>query len=160
MDSLRVNVVYLSDVSSLSQNDLYVRRISHNAYPNISSGNSLLFLQIWFRERKGSWHTDVFSWCAYRRICCAYAIYRIFGIELGSLTLQIYIPTFLFLFLLLKSCPNSTMKYIFPQNSVFFRLIQPLITSLEPLTLFEFSLQKQRTNTLKITPKEPLLSPS
>ncbi len=74
MDSLRVNVVYLSDVSCLSQNDLYVRRISHNAYPNISSGNSLLFLQIWFRERKGSWHTDVFSWCAYRRIYCAYAI--------------------------------------------------------------------------------------
>lgn len=24
-----------------------------------------------------------FSWWAYRRICCAYAIYRIFGIELG-----------------------------------------------------------------------------
>lgn len=144
MDSLRVNVVYLSSVSCLSQNGLYVRRISHNEFPNINSGNSLLFLQIWFRERKGSWHTDVFSWCAYRRICCAYAIYRIFGIELGSLTLQIYIPAFLFLFLLLKSCPNSTMKYIFPKNSVFFRLIQPLITSLEPLTLFEFSLQKQK----------------
>lgn len=87
MDSLRVNVVYLSSVSCLSQNGLYVRRISHNEFPNISSGNSLLFLQIWFREGKGSWHTDVFSWCAYRRICCAYAIYRIFGIELGSLTL-------------------------------------------------------------------------
>ena len=83
MDSLRVNVVYLSDVSSLSQNDLYVRRISHNAYPNISSGNSLLFLQIRFRERRGSWHTDVFSWCAYRRIYCAYAIDHIFGNELG-----------------------------------------------------------------------------
>ena len=87
MDSLRVNVVYLSDVSCLSQNGLYVRRISHNAYPNISSCDSHLFLQLWGRERKGSWHTDVSNSCAYRRICCAYAIYHIFGIELGSLTL-------------------------------------------------------------------------
>lgn len=83
MDSLCVSLVYIPDVSCLSQNDFYGRRISRKAFPNISSCDSHLFLQLWGRERKGSWHTDVFSWCAYRRIYCAYAIDHIIGIELG-----------------------------------------------------------------------------
>lgn len=85
MACLRVSLVYLSDVSCLPQNDFYVRRISHNAFPNISSGNSHLFLQIWGRERKGSWHTDVFSWCAYRRICCSLHVCNVTGNELAQL---------------------------------------------------------------------------
>ena len=85
MACLRVSLVYLSDVSCLPQNDFYVRRISHNAFPNISSGNSHLFLQIWGRERKGSWHTDVFSWCAYRHICCTLHVCNVTGNELAQL---------------------------------------------------------------------------
>ena len=85
MDSLRVSLVYIPDVSCLSQNDFYVRRISHNAFPNISSGNSLLFLQIWGRERKGSWHTDVSNSCAYRCWCCILHIYMLVRTELAQL---------------------------------------------------------------------------
>ena len=85
MDSLRVSLVYIPDVSCLSQNDFYVRRISRKAFPNISSGNSHLFLQLWGRERKGSWHTDVFSWCAYRRICCTLHVCNVTGNELAQL---------------------------------------------------------------------------
>lgn len=85
MACLRVSLVYLSDVSRLFQDDIYISRISHNAFPNISSGNYLLFLQIWFRERKGSWHTDVFSWCAYRRICCTLHVCNVTGNELAQL---------------------------------------------------------------------------
>lgn len=85
MDSLRVSLVYISDVSCLPQNDFYVRRISHNAFLNISSGDSHLFLQLWGRERKGSWHTDVFSWCAYWRICCSLHVCNVTGNELAQL---------------------------------------------------------------------------
>ena len=85
MACLRVSLVYLSDVSCLPQNDFYVRRISHNAFLNISSGDSHLFLQLWGRERKGSWHTDVFSWCAYRRICCTLHVCNVTGNELAQL---------------------------------------------------------------------------
>ena len=85
MDSLRVSMVYIPDVSCLSPNDFYVGRISRNTFPNISSGNSLLLLQIWFRERKGSWHTDVFNSCAYRRICCSLHVCNVTGNELAQL---------------------------------------------------------------------------
>lgn len=85
MDSLRVSLVYIPDVSCLSQNDFYVRRISHNAFPNISSGDSHLFLQLWGRERKGSWHTDVFSRCAYRCLCCILHVYMVVRTELAQL---------------------------------------------------------------------------
>ena len=85
MDYLRVSMVYIPDVSCLSPNDFYVGRISRNTFPNISSGNSLLLLQIWFRERKGSWHTDVFNSCAYRRICCVLHVCNVAGNELAQL---------------------------------------------------------------------------
>lgn len=85
MDSLCVSLVYIPDVSCLSQNDFYGRRISRKAFPNISSCDSHLFLQLWGRERKGSWHTDVSNSCAYRCRCCIFHVYMVVRTELAEL---------------------------------------------------------------------------
>ena len=160
MDSLRVNVVYLSSVSCLSQNGLYVRRISHNEFPNISSGNSLLFLQIWFRERKGL-GILMFLVGVLIDVFVALMPYIVFWDWTGIInSLDFIFQLFLFLFLLLKSCPNSTMKYIFPPKQCVLSSHSALNYIVRTAYTVWISLQKQRTNTLKITPKEPLLSPS
>ena len=85
MACLRVSLVYLSDVSRLFQDDIYISRISHIAFPTIGTCNFHLLLQVWFRDGEGSWHNDVFSWCDYRRVCFVSNVWNVVRNELAQL---------------------------------------------------------------------------